>query len=61
MGDMRNACRYNILIATLEGMRPLGRHMRTFDDNMKMNPKGRSYVHDAVSTWLRIWSIDGLL
>jgi len=35
MGDMRNA--YGILVGKPEGKRPLGRPMRRWEDNIRMN------------------------
>jgi hypothetical protein len=37
MGEMRNA--YNILVGKPEGMRPLGRHRRRWEGNMRMDLK----------------------
>jgi hypothetical protein len=35
MGQNRNTC--NILVGTPEGRRPLGRHRRRWEDNIKMD------------------------
>jgi hypothetical protein len=35
MGEKRNA--YRILVGNLEGKRPLGRHGRRWEDNIKMD------------------------
>jgi hypothetical protein len=38
MGEVRGA--YNILVWRSEGRRPLGRHSRRWEDNIKMNLRG---------------------
>jgi hypothetical protein len=50
MGEMRNAC--NIFVGQLERERPLGRHMRRWEDNIildvrQISWKGVDWMHSA--------------
>jgi hypothetical protein len=51
MGQIRNA--YNILVGKPEGMRPLGRPGRRWEDNIRMDLRGIGWVWTGCM-WLRI-------
>jgi hypothetical protein len=36
-GEIRNSCENRIFVGKLEGKRPLGRHKRKYEDNIKMD------------------------
>jgi hypothetical protein len=56
MGEKRNA--YRILVGNPEGKRPLGRPMRRWVDNIKMDLGEMGWIG---SNWLRIGASGGLL
>jgi hypothetical protein len=47
-GERRNA--FMILVGTSEGKRPLGRHRRRWEDNIKMDPRMAWYGLDSSSS-----------
>jgi hypothetical protein len=52
---------YKILIIKPEGMRPLGRHRRRWEDDMKMGPKENGSRVWTGLNWLVIRPSGGLL
>ena len=52
MGDMRGV--YRILVGKPEGKRPLGRHRRRWEDNIKMIFRKWNGVLGTGWSWLRI-------
>jgi hypothetical protein len=59
MGEGRGI--YRILIGRPEGKRPLGRHRRRWEDNIKMDLREKRPMGRTGFGWLRIGSSDGLL
>jgi hypothetical protein len=49
MGEMRKE--YNILVGKLEGKRPLGRHRREWEDNIRMDLKETAW---EVADWIHL-------
>jgi hypothetical protein len=60
MGEGRNL--YRVLVGKSEGKRPLGRPRRRWEDGIKMDLReiGWGGVWSGF-TWLRIWTVGGLL
>jgi hypothetical protein len=58
MGEGRGA--YRVLVGKPEGKRPLGRHRRGWEDNIKLDLRYGSMGRTGFS-WLRMRSIGGLL
>jgi hypothetical protein len=59
MGEGRGA--YRILVGRPEGRRPLGRHRRRCEDNIKMDLQEMGWGAWTGLIWLRIGTGDGLL
>jgi hypothetical protein len=59
MGERRDA--YRALVGKPEGRRPLGRPMRKWEDNIKMNLREFGWGAWTGSMWLRIGTGGGLL
>jgi hypothetical protein len=54
IGDMKNA--YEILVGKLEGKRPLGKHERIWEDNIRMDLMEIRWNFLTEFKWLRILS-----
>jgi hypothetical protein len=52
---------YRILVEKPEGKRPLGRHMRRWEDHFKMDLREIGWVVWIGLIWLRIGTSEGLL
>jgi hypothetical protein len=52
---------YKVLVGRSEGKRPLGRPMRRWKDNIKMDLKQTGSMGQTGFGWLRIWSSGGIL
>jgi len=59
MGDGRGM--YRVLVGKPEGKRPVGRHRRTWEDNIKMDLQEVGYGVWNGSSWLRIGTGGGHL
>jgi hypothetical protein len=59
MGERRNV--YRVLVAKLEGKRPLGRPRRRWEEGIKMNLREIGWGEWSGFTWLRIGIVGGLL
>jgi hypothetical protein len=59
MGERRDA--YRALVGKPEGRRPLGRHRRRWEDNIKMDLREVRWGAWTGSIWLRIGTSGGLL
>jgi len=68
MGGVRNYCK--ILVKISEGKRPLGRHRRRWEDNIRMDlwkrvggvewihlAKDKNHWRDFVNTVMKLWAL----
>jgi hypothetical protein len=53
--DMEGRDVYRVLVGKLEGKRPLGRHRRRWEDNIKLDLQEVGYGVWTGLSWLRIW------